>query len=327
MYLLTSDWHETDQPGDEYRWLAFDHVHKILDEFSVSSVFILGDLWDRKDRHSSILVNRMVSSLRKLSDRVIVEILQGNHDTPLRGPPYWSFLSHLDKRRVNYITEPTEIDGMLFLPYSSDPIQDWASFNLGQYEALFLHATVSGAQSESGQILENPRFPPLPKDVPIYSGDVHVPQIVGGVTYIGAPHPIHFGDKFSPRMLLIDEDTCQPVQSIALQTIKKHQIVISNLGQLDEIKVRPGDQAQIKVEVTPSDVDRWPLIRAGVTEWARERNLMVSSLSSTMTITRDQTPSANLGDPMSVFNNFVRKEGINDALRFVGEELLKEVLG
>src|SRR6185437_9098321 len=43
----------------------------------------------------------------------------------------------------------------------------------------------------------------------VLSGDIHVPQRLRepyGPEYIGAPYHIDFGDKFTPRVLLIDAD-------------------------------------------------------------------------------------------------------------------------
>ena len=87
-YLLTADWHLDDNPANAYRWQVFDHVRAALGERPISLVFVLGDTFDRKDRHSAALINRFLVEI----DTLPFVFLRGNHDTTLRPPNYFDWL-------------------------------------------------------------------------------------------------------------------------------------------------------------------------------------------------------------------------------------------
>lgn len=330
MRLLTTDWHLTDQSQDEYRWEVFEFLHSVLEDHAgeIHTIDLLGDVWDRKDRHSAAFVNRIIAAFRDLSCKVQrIHILRGNHDTPLRGPPYWRFLSYFEGRQIHYVASPEEIDGVLYLPHSPNPVEDWRVLDLPNYraKALFLHATVRGARSESGMVLEGGAFPAFPLNTPIYSGDVHVPQETGGVTYVGAPHHVDFGDRFQPRVLLLDE-TCKVVESIPVPSVRKHQIVLTDLSQIEQIEVSARDQVQIKVELSSGNVRNWPAIRGSLEEWAQQRGVEIRGLSSSLSIERDATRLETLNDPREILSRFVQYEGVDPKLHLVGKALLDEVL-
>ena len=59
-YLLVSDLHLTDNPRDEYRWGIFGQIDSVIQTYQPSCLVILGDLTDKKDNHSSELVNRLL---------------------------------------------------------------------------------------------------------------------------------------------------------------------------------------------------------------------------------------------------------------------------
>src|ERR1039458_1280582 len=93
--LLTCDPHLTDNPIEAYRWKVFNFIKEACKKYNVNHIFILGDLSDRKDRHSSELLNRLARSLSNLHDETGAQIWisGGNHDDPLNGVPYWEIRS------------------------------------------------------------------------------------------------------------------------------------------------------------------------------------------------------------------------------------------
>src|ERR1035441_7279011 len=101
--LIFSDPHLTDNPLEEYRWTFLEQkLPALIAEHRIDTVWCLGDVVDRKDRHSGELVNRLVSAVLAL--QTPLNILMGNHDGPnADNPAYWSFLSTLPN--VKYITE------------------------------------------------------------------------------------------------------------------------------------------------------------------------------------------------------------------------------
>src|ERR1051326_3531567 len=158
-YLLTTDLHLTDNPNDSYRWQIFDTLKEVAKKHKVTKIDMLGDCWDRKDKHSAKLVNKTVDCFQGLLSETKAEIsvLSGNHDQPLSGPYYWEFLDDLG---IEYITKPT-IDSVYYLPFSANPIEDWKALDLTKASAIFMHQTIAGALVDGGRTI--PTTPhPLP---------------------------------------------------------------------------------------------------------------------------------------------------------------------
>src|SRR5262245_8954498 len=120
--LITSDWHLSDNPRDEYRWKVFDEIGGLIDRHEVMMLYILGDLTEQKDYHSARLTNRLVDSFMQLE--LPITVLRGNHDGQTIDNPFFKFLRELP--HVQWIQEPVvEPSSYLFLPYSSDPVREW----------------------------------------------------------------------------------------------------------------------------------------------------------------------------------------------------------
>jgi hypothetical protein len=322
--LLTTDWHLTDNPEDEYRWAIIEHVLHAVIQYDVDVVFILGDIADRKDRHSGALVNRLVEELRKIAARAPVVILRGNHDTPLRGPAFWEFLSRID--RIEYITEPTEwhlFDNnkpdLWLLPFTATPHETWQG-RFSNYRALFMHATVSGAVVENGMVMQNSKFPLLPRSVTVYSGDVHTPQTVGNVTYVGAPHPVKFGDRYPCRMLLLDEAYNIKLE-LPLAGMRKYMLDLSDVSELRHMAVKHGDQVKIRFQCPPGGITGWGAVEAEIARWAAARGVVVAGTEVMVDSVYAARPDTEQS-PEQILRAFAAQERITKELLAVGLSLL-----
>ena len=327
--LLTSDWHLDDDPGNEYRWNIFEQVLHALIQYKSTAVFILGDIIDRKDRHSGALVNRLVTHLRVLAARCPVVILRGNHDTPLRGPAFWEFLSAIDG--INYITEPTpwhvfndKRPDLFLLPFTAAPKEDWFGIKFSDYKALFMHATVTGAVVENGITMTNNKFPILPRGVQVYSGDVHTPQQVRNITYVGAPHPVKFGDRYATRMLLLDEEFGIKLE-LPLTGVKKHMIDIASLDDLYRVTVAPGDKVKIRFQCPPDALPGWGGMEAAISKWAIQQGVHVAGTEVSVESVYHSRAADPEQSPEQLLRDFAAAEGVTEALLVVGLTLLKEV--
>ena len=198
--LLTCDWHLSENPRDAYRYGAVEQIRKLIREHKVNDLFILGDLTDYAGGHSDLFVNRVVELLASLASETCVHIVRGNHDASDPAVPFFRFVNAIE--RCRYITETTgwevEDKRVLLIPNGAWP----QPANTLGWDMIFTHETFSGAKAEHGKTLSGLRLPFEP--VPIFSGDVHVPQRQGMVTYIGAPTAIRFGDTYHPRVLIMD---------------------------------------------------------------------------------------------------------------------------
>ena len=322
--ILTGDWHLDDAPTNEYRWQVFDVLAKIYKDKPFTRLYHVGDISDRKDRHSSILVNRLVKELNKLLDLGInIFILIGNHDLPLNGPPFWQFLNSMD---IVVATKPLAIDRLLLLPYAANPVEEWRGIPLFRYRAIFMHQTVTGVVADNGTILQNDKMPVFPRGIKIYSGDIHTPQVIGAVTYVGAPHHVKFGDKYLCRMLRLDDDY-KIIEEIKLTSPTKHMIDVASVEELESFSTHRGDQARIRFELPLEDAERWPAIQDQVASWASKRGVMLASVEASIDMpqTKAQQVSFEMTDPEEILKLFAETEGIDGSMLAAGLALLKEL--
>jgi DNA repair exonuclease SbcCD nuclease subunit len=78
--LIITDTHLTDIPSESYRWDIFKIVKKEIKKHGYTDLFHLGDIFDKKDKHRSELVNRLVDEFTDISRNYCpITILQGNH--------------------------------------------------------------------------------------------------------------------------------------------------------------------------------------------------------------------------------------------------------
>jgi hypothetical protein len=323
--ILTTDLHLDDNPDNLYRWLVFDTIDEILRETNETELFILGDLCDRKDRHSGELVNQLVRTFAALKAESII-ILMGNHDAPLRGTPFWSFLNELP--HVRFITKPVVRGSLVLLPSSTNPSKDWADIDFTHYQAAFMHQTVKGAQ-HSVMLEESPGMVEFPKGLKVYSGDVHVQQTVRGIVYVGAPHPVKFGDDYSSRILILN-DRYVIKEEVKLYPPRKHVLTVNSLAQLKSMKVNEGDQAQIRINIPSSKMEQWPVEQQAIAAWAADKGLRIASIEATVEMDaeeqRQQAPALG-ADPKAVLHAYAKAEGLDKRRIEVGLELLEESEG
>jgi hypothetical protein len=258
--VLTADWHLTDDPYDEYRWglipwLCGQLRSKLAG--GVRDLYILGDICEKKDRHSERLVNRVVDSIVSLYRQGNVHrivILGANHDG--LDLPFFRFLGYLPY--VRYITAPEILQTcgkrIGLLPYTKRPEHDWKGFDFESCHYIYTHVTVSGAKAETGitlegqasfDVLKSLRLARITGESRVFSGDVHVPQRVGAVEYVGAPYPVRFGDRFKSRVVHLSRVGRQ--EDWHYPTIRKIKISATGLDSLKRAWLRRGDQLRVEL--------------------------------------------------------------------------------
>jgi hypothetical protein len=338
--LLTADLHLTDLPADEYRWQVFRELRRQL-RGGACDIFILGDLCDRKDRHSAALVNRLVAellALAKAQERFAssrkappeIHIIMGNHDKPMRGEAFWSFLSHLP--RVSFHEQPAEVRGdLLLLPFTPNPAEAWAELDLGAYRAAFIHQPVTGARGENGFSIEGSPLPEFPKGLRVYAGDIHVPQKVGRVTYVGAPHPIKFGDSYPCRILRLD-DSYRIEEEIELRPPGKHMLKLTmadlDPGNWGESKLREGDQVKVRFALPINSLGEWPRIKWVVEELVEGFGAQLCGMEAIVepAAAKEGTPETMLAaeSPEEVLVAFASEEALEEPVFLSGQRWLEE---
>lgn len=323
-YLLATDFHLDDKPENEYRWAIWEHILQAVIQYEIESVFILGDWVDRKDRFPARFINRLFDEVYKICARCPLYVLRGNHDTSMQPPSYFDFAATKICAGFEYITIPQSFGpnyNLLMLPFTARPKTDWAGMTLSDYDAVFMHATVPGSVVENGMVMENENFPILPRSVKFYSGDVHVPQKVRNVVYVGAPHPIRFGDNFPCRMVVLDHEY-NITMEIPLSPPRKLMADIRDIGDLNSLTARWGDQIKIRFNCPPEAIEHWGATEQQIIQWAREKGVTVAG---TECIVGTRTPG-NLDaeeSPEHILRGFADREGISEELLKTGLDLLE----
>lgn len=276
--LISSDLHLTSSPRDLDRWRFLPWLREQARRYKVDQVLLLGDNTDAKDNHPASLVERLAGQINDLSEETDVIILKGNHDYIDPRVPFFGFLRHL--RNVVFVNEPMKLTlpitdketSCLFLPSTRDWATDWKDWipKFDEYNYIFTHMTFDGAKAENGQALHG-LGPVLFNKIPtkVYSGDIHVPQKIGkNIEYVGSPYWVHFGDSFTPRVLLLDKEGQHNLQFPAQ---KRHVLLIGTVEALQRQSFAKGDQVKIRFELARSDYSTWPEIRAQLIQICKDK--------------------------------------------------------
>lgn len=331
--LLTGDLHKTDNPRDEYRWELFPWLREQIEKYKVSNLFLLGDLTDAKDRHSATLVNRFADEIAKTSQLCSVDVIPGNHDSIDRACPFFEFLDHIP--RVRFHLKKAFVDtpagSFLLLPNTKnykeewDDVSDWFS----RCKYILTHQTYDGAKAENGQELSGipPSFFKAFKGE-VYSGDVHVPQRISkNIEHVGAPYRIHFGDSFSPRVLLVRKSGAE---SLATPFKKRELCVLRDLRDMQKASYAVGSQIKARVLLKRSEYPEWPKLRKQIAKLASDRGweLCVIELAALKSQTReidadDETESSST--PEDILRLYAETKKLPKEIRAIGSDILKEV--
>lgn len=339
-FFVTSDLHFTDRERDSYRWNLFPWLEKKLLQRGCRNLFVLGDLTEHKDHHSSKLVNRIVMEFRKLQKATgaSIRFLKGNHDYVDPACPFFSFLSD-PKCSLSFYTEPAVLERksgekLVFLPHSRTPSVEWEEVKAKDADFVFCHQTLVGAETENGFKMPEGLAPTLlraffPKAL-IISGDIHVPQNIGPLFhYVGAPYPIHFGDSFSPRVLYWNGES---LVSILHPTLKRKTLKLYHPSELSKHGLEAGDQVRIQIFLSKENFESWESYRLAVIRAAEKLKIEVFAIELRELKRARISPSVSLGKtpgykkPSLLLKEFCDSRDLAPTLRHVGRELVEEVL-
>lgn len=280
--LAIADLHLSAKARDVYRFEVMATVAELLEKHKPQHLIILGDLTEEKDYHPAPLVNDVVDIIHGFSQFCQVLVLRGNHDYTRDDFPFFRFLRRL--KNVRWINTVSRIDlgkaDCLFLPHTRDYKKDWAQTPpVEELEFIFAHNTFEGATTEHGKKLSGiPTDIFDDEDLPIISGDIHTPQTLGPVTYVGAPFTVDFGDAYDPRALMIDWHAHRDYTftSIPLPGPQKRLLEFdtSVIGHMER-EFNEGDIIKARVKLLPKEQDKWFSIRDKVKKELTELGAVV----------------------------------------------------
>lgn len=270
--IIVSDPHFTASPNDEYRWGLWAWLAEEIKAEKARTLLILGDLTDAKDYHSAELVNRLTAAIAALPVEEVI-FLAGNHDWLKQGGVFFEFLQHLEKPKVRVITKPTQFamddrDPIcFFLPYTKSPARDWKDYDFSHYDYVFLHQTAPGSVASNGQRMDGEEIPDLSAAGKVFSGDIHVPQTIGPIEYVGSPYHVHFGDDFKARCIVLDRK--RQAYDLHFPAPARRAITIGSVDELDRREIAAGDMVKVTVKLAAGDAHAWNGIRREVVERVR----------------------------------------------------------
>lgn len=330
--LLTSDWHLSDNPRDDYRHTGIATIRKLVVKHKAEYLLILGDLCEEKDRHGAWLVNRVVEHIDRLAERCRIIIMKGNHDYLVADSPFYQFLHRIPG--VTWINNPTAFDlpylgRCMFLPHTLDWKKDWEGLPLKENDWVFAHNTFDGADVGHGRTLRGIPTTMFPdRKHAVISGDIHVPQRLGPVTYVGAPYLVDFGDDYEPRALLIDNN--QKVTSIPIEGPQKRLVEIGSheFELYDKWNANEGDIVKIRVHLEPGEYAKWSEIKKAARFYADEMGLHAHTIQPVVervekTKTTKRSARAKLSDE-DVLLQYVKSRGVDEKTANIGLKLVQE---
>lgn len=319
--LVVGDPHLNNLPRDQYRHTFFEEqLSRKARELKVETIIICGDLTDEKDYHPATLVNRVVEHIHKLAQNHKVVVYKGNHDyTSLNTPPFFKFLQRVDN--VTWIDRPKVLGKWLILPHTPNPDRDWADIDTTSPALVFAHQTFEGAHGESGRVLAGVPNP-FPKKTPVIAGDVHTPQKVENVTYVGAPYTIDFGDDYAPRMLLITSGN--KFESIPC-TGQQKCLIECRPDELAEIKAVEGDLIKLRLKVDPDEYAHWSEWLDTAANWALLNKVklhqVVPLAEKPKKAKKAERKVVNKTDA-EIIKGYVDRKGVDKGTLKIGQELL-----
>lgn len=326
--LITSDWHLNDKPRDRYRHYFQTTLLSLIRKHKAKVLVMLGDLTDDKDRHSSVLVNEVISHLTNLAAVCEVYILRGNHDCIDPNNPFFAFTHHLENIHWIGVPKLQPLDGVgtcLFLPHTRDWERDWERQGYDGVDLIFTHNTFTGARSSSNRTLEGVPVDAFPRGLTAISGDVHVPQDVGGITYVGSPYTIDFGDSYNPRMLLLDDGK---MFSIPCPGPQKRLILAQTFdGAKKRMLDLPYDMIKVRVNWEAKNIDKWLAAKRGLLEWAADKKVTlvgVEPILESLPLAKKKYKATTHRTDAEVLADYCKATGTNQVLTKVGMDLLKE---
>jgi len=323
--LVTADLHLTDNPRDEYRWEFMDEFAEIARNRKLDRIVILGDLTEEKDNHGARLVNRMARLLYRLGEICPVFIMMGNHDYHNEGHPFFAFVDLIPSLIwVDHVKEHRLMPGCLFLPHTRNYKKDWANVKLTGHQWVFAHNTFTGAEIGFGRGLEGIPLDVFPETIRVVAGDVHKPQRLGPVTYVGPPYTVDYGDDYRARLLLLEHDKAKSV--IVDGYPQKRLIEVALLAELDGASkhVNAGDIVQVRVTV--ESMERWKEAHDYVIEWCSKRSLIANLIKPVLMSKRKvkRYKVTSKADDLELLEQYGKRHDLTNNTLNVGKALCDE---
>lgn len=307
---------------------------EIVQKRKPDAVAILGDLTEAKDRHSSVLVNQVVHHLDAIASICPLLVMMGNHDYHNEGHPFFEFISKVRNiawvgRVMTHQQLPKKMadifEGCLFLPHTRTYKEDWAGVDMKGRRWIFAHNTFTGADVGFGKNLEGIPLDVFPKGARVIAGDIHVPQTIGPVTYVGAPYTVDFGDDYKPRLLQLEADGRQ--RQIGVGAFPQKRLVTIDAAYDISAAAEYFNAGDIlKVRVTVEDMSKWSATHKQIVDWCVAHDLVPQLVSPVITkhAVRKRHKLTSTQSDSELVSQYAKRTGLTDPVLKVGLKLLEQ---
>jgi hypothetical protein len=191
------------------------------------------------------------------------------------------------------------------------------------WDYIFAHNIFEGVKA-NGQTLSGIPLSVFPPDAFVIAGDVHEPQTLGPVTYVGSPCLCDFGDDYQPRCLLLNN---LEVKSIKVHGQQKRLLEVDwSKGLTFNNPANENDIVKIKVYLEMEHVSEWATIRAKVEELAVEKNLIVNTIVPVVSYVqgeRQKSVKSVKKSDNAYLSTFVQRNGIDEKTAAIGKAIIE----
>jgi hypothetical protein len=196
----------------------------------------------------------METEIEELAKVASVEWVLGNHDYKNRDFPFFRFIGKYQNVRLHEFNFTASRAGVSvgFFPHIEDSKEVLQAVRNTSAEVCLLHCTVPGVVTSAGFVMDS-GVEIKGTNKLVISGDIHLPQKVGDVLYVGSPYQTTFGpdlgDKYDNRILLLEKGSDGvSLKSIPTDFPRKVIVSVSVQGELiDSSRVMEGDFVRFKV--------------------------------------------------------------------------------
>lgn len=323
-HLIVADLHFTRNYFDEYRWGIFQTLSELIVEHRIEVLDVLGDLTEKKDNHSSSLVNRIAIEfyrLRVLCPNLKINILKGNHDYIDPNEPFFQFLAFEDVK-IDYIVTPEDDGDIAYIPHGFD-IRDSKDCKYVFFHDAIYNFHVRADKTSSNGIKQSD----LDKNVQYYGGHFHTPQNKRNVTYIGTPYHVYFGDSYDSRCIILDSNGSISI-SLADKFIRKYKVELCASTGIESFdQLRENDQLKIIYNAQREEVSDWNDISVNISNYCAEHKYRIKSIELQI-ISEDgehQKIKRIKADEDLLYKSYVETNSLPDEYVEIGRKILREV--
>ena len=323
--IILADLHLDDNPLTEYRWEVFPWVMGLCKKHDINLIDILGDITDKKDKHSAVLTNRLIENFFELSTYGDIRILKGNHDYIDEETPYFKFLKNI--AGMNFFSEPSISLDTLFIPHIKNfDINNYSDFfNESLIKVVYMHQMFKGSTLQNGYITEDGiDVDSVVKafNKPVFSGDIHTPQIINKITYVGAPYHVTFGDTYKGGCIIIKDGkvTFKPFNSI-----KRLYLHLDNsFTEKDFSDIRENDQVKVKVELKLHETYEWDTTRTKIKNTINSKKALPVSIEMKLIKEVGSVSKKEYKEKtdLDIIESFAKKENLETDFINVAKELI-----